>query len=159
MERLSAEEHKGTVERKAVAGGALPRVPASASLVAGATGVWWPSVCSEWGWGPPSPRGRVSLQIQMYQLSRLLHDHHRDLHDHLEEREVGPSLYAAPWFLTVFASQFPLGFVARVFGECVRGCLQNLGSQVRWEPGVLSPWWWFLFSALELQEQDVVLSI
>ncbi|XP_028902308.1 TBC1 domain family member 1 isoform X2 [Ornithorhynchus anatinus] len=55
------------------------------------------------------------LQIQMYQLSRLLHDYHRDLHDHLEEHEIGPSLYAAPWFLTVFASQFPLGFVARVF--------------------------------------------
>lgn len=59
----------------------------------------------------------VSLQIQMYQLSRLLHDYHRDLYDHLEEHEIGPSLYAAPWFLTVFASQFPLGFVARVFGE------------------------------------------
>lgn len=61
----------------------------------------------------------VSLQIQMYQLSRLLHDYHRDLYNHLEEHEIGPSLYAAPWFLTVFASQFPLGFVARVFGECV----------------------------------------
>nr|XP_058158821.1 TBC1 domain family member 1-like [Dasypus novemcinctus] len=49
------------------------------------------------------------------QLSRLLHDYHRDLYNHLEEHEIGPSLYAAPWFLTVFASQFPLGFVARVF--------------------------------------------
>ncbi|XP_075400560.1 TBC1 domain family member 1 isoform X5 [Tenrec ecaudatus] len=57
----------------------------------------------------------IILQIQMYQLSRLLHDYHRDLHTHLEEQEIGPSLYAAPWFLTVFASQFPLGFVARVF--------------------------------------------
>ncbi|XP_055981525.1 TBC1 domain family member 1 isoform X2 [Sorex fumeus] len=57
----------------------------------------------------------IILQIQMYQLSRLLHDYHRDLHGHLEEQEIGPSLYAAPWFLTVFASQFPLGFVARVF--------------------------------------------
>ncbi|XP_046772426.1 TBC1 domain family member 1 isoform X7 [Gallus gallus] len=55
------------------------------------------------------------LQIQMYQLSRLLHDYHRDLYNHLEEHEIGPSLYAAPWFLTMFASQFPLGFVARVF--------------------------------------------
>ncbi|XP_019408498.1 PREDICTED: TBC1 domain family member 1 isoform X6 [Crocodylus porosus] len=55
------------------------------------------------------------LQIQMYQLSRLLHDYHRDLYNHLEEYEIGPSLYAAPWFLTMFASQFPLGFVARVF--------------------------------------------
>ncbi|XP_064168002.1 TBC1 domain family member 4 isoform X1 [Anguilla rostrata] len=57
----------------------------------------------------------VSLQIQMYQLSRLLHDYHRSLYCHLEAHEVGPSLYAAPWFLTVFASQFPLGFVARIF--------------------------------------------
>nr|KAF6393951.1 TBC1 domain family member 1 [Pipistrellus kuhlii] len=57
----------------------------------------------------------IILQIQMYQLSRLLHDYHRDLYSHLEEQEIGPSLYAAPWFLTVFASQFPLGFVARVF--------------------------------------------
>ncbi|XP_006876272.1 PREDICTED: TBC1 domain family member 1-like isoform X2 [Chrysochloris asiatica] len=57
----------------------------------------------------------IILQIQMYQLSRLLHDYHRDLYNHLEEQEIGPSLYAAPWFLTMFASQFPLGFVARVF--------------------------------------------
>ncbi|XP_063102916.1 TBC1 domain family member 4 isoform X2 [Cavia porcellus] len=57
----------------------------------------------------------TSLQIQMYQLSRLLHDYHRELYNHLEENEISPSLYAAPWFLTLFASQFPLGFVARVF--------------------------------------------
>ncbi|XP_067258983.1 TBC1 domain family member 1 isoform X2 [Chanodichthys erythropterus] len=57
----------------------------------------------------------IILQIQMYQLSRLLHDYHRDLHTHLEQYEIGPSLYAAPWFLTAFASHFPLGFVARVF--------------------------------------------
>ncbi|XP_028289534.1 TBC1 domain family member 4 isoform X2 [Parambassis ranga] len=57
----------------------------------------------------------VSLQIQMYQLSRLLHDYHRDLYNHLEEHEICPSLYAAPWFLTLFASQFPLGFVSRIF--------------------------------------------
>ena len=52
----------------------------------------------------------------MYQLSRLLHDYHRRLYTHLEEQEIGPSLYAAPWFLTLFASQFPLGFVSRIFG-------------------------------------------
>ncbi|XP_068428607.1 TBC1 domain family member 4 isoform X2 [Clinocottus analis] len=57
----------------------------------------------------------VSLQVQMYQLSRLLHDYHRDLYNHLEEHEIGPSLYAAPWFLTLFASQFPLNFVSRIF--------------------------------------------
>ncbi|XP_071847402.1 TBC1 domain family member 4-like isoform X2 [Apostichopus japonicus] len=57
----------------------------------------------------------VALQIQMYQLSRLLHDFHRELHDHLEANDVGPTFYAAPWFLTFFTSQFPLGFVTRVF--------------------------------------------
>ncbi|XP_031416134.1 TBC1 domain family member 1 isoform X2 [Clupea harengus] len=57
----------------------------------------------------------IILQIQMYQLSRLLHDYHRELYNHLENYEIGPSLYAAPWFLTAFASHFPLGFVARVF--------------------------------------------
>ncbi|KAM6941081.1 TBC1 domain family member 1 isoform 2-T6 [Lycodopsis pacificus] len=57
----------------------------------------------------------IILQIQMYQLSRLLHDYHRDLYSHLEQQEIGPSLYATPWFLTAFSSHFPLGFVARVF--------------------------------------------
>ncbi|XP_028846575.1 TBC1 domain family member 4 isoform X1 [Denticeps clupeoides] len=57
----------------------------------------------------------ISLQIQMYQLSRLLHDYHRGLYNHLEEHEICPSLYAAPWFLTLYASQFPLAFVARIF--------------------------------------------
>ncbi|XP_016895278.2 TBC1 domain family member 4 isoform X2 [Cynoglossus semilaevis] len=57
----------------------------------------------------------ISLQVQMYQLSRLLHDYHRELYNHFEEYEICPSLYAAPWFLTLFASQFPLGFVSRIF--------------------------------------------
>ncbi|KAJ6215734.1 hypothetical protein RDWZM_010234 [Blomia tropicalis] len=56
-----------------------------------------------------------SLQMQMYQLSRLLYDQERPLHDHLERYDVSPTLYAAPYFLTVFATQFPIGFVSRVF--------------------------------------------
>lgn len=74
----------------------------------------------------------------MYQLSRLLHDYHRDLYDHLEEHEIGPSLYAAPWFLTVFASQFPLGFVARVFGELHACFCQNECSSVGEEAFILT---------------------
>ena len=58
----------------------------------------------------------AALQVQLYQMARLLRDLHRDLYEHLEENEVSPTLYAAPWFLTLFASQFPLGFVVRVFG-------------------------------------------
>ena len=53
----------------------------------------------------------------MYQLSRLLRDELKNLHDHFENNEVTPQLFAAPWFLTLFASQFPLNFVSRVFGE------------------------------------------
>ncbi|XP_064100515.1 TBC1 domain family member 1-like isoform X1 [Macrobrachium nipponense] len=57
----------------------------------------------------------IGLQVQMYQLSRLLHEHLRNLYDHLENHEVTPQLFAAPWFLTLFASQFPMSFVCRVF--------------------------------------------
>ncbi|XP_075224583.1 PTB_TBC1D1_like and TBC domain-containing protein plx isoform X2 [Lycorma delicatula] len=57
----------------------------------------------------------AALQVQLYQLSRLLHDTYPDLYAHFDQHEVNPSLYAAPWLLTFFASQFPLGFVTRVF--------------------------------------------
>ena len=58
----------------------------------------------------------LPFQIQLYQLTRLIHDNYKDLYDHFEVHEIAPTLYAAPWFLTLFASQFPLGFVGRVFG-------------------------------------------
>lgn len=57
----------------------------------------------------------AALQVQLYQLSRLLHDQHPELYLHFDKHEVAPTLYAAPWILTLFASQFPLGFVTRVF--------------------------------------------
>lgn len=57
----------------------------------------------------------VALQVKLYQLSRLVRDRLPELYDHFDVHEVSPTLYAAPWLLTVFASQFPLGFVTRVF--------------------------------------------
>lgn len=57
------------------------------------------------------------FQLQLYQLSRLVRDHIPDLYKWLDQNDVSPTLYAAPWILTVFSSQFPLGFVARVFGK------------------------------------------
>ncbi|XP_037942464.1 TBC1 domain family member 1 isoform X2 [Teleopsis dalmanni] len=55
------------------------------------------------------------FQLQLYQLSRLVKDHLPELYVWLDQNDVSPTLYAAPWILTVFSSQFPLGFVARVF--------------------------------------------
>lgn len=72
----------------------------------------------------------LSLQIQMYQLSRLLHDYHRGLYNHFEEHEICPSLYAAPWFLTLFASQFPLNFVSRIFGNFFSVCFTLITSTI-----------------------------
>lgn len=59
----------------------------------------------------------AALHVELYQMARLLRDQHRDLYEHLEHNDVSSTLYAAPWFLTLFASQFPLGFVVRVFGN------------------------------------------
>ncbi|XP_058793503.1 TBC1 domain family member 1 isoform X2 [Phymastichus coffea] len=57
----------------------------------------------------------AALQLHLYQLSRLLHDRLPSIYNHFDKHEVSPTLYAAPWLLTIFASQFPLGFVTRVF--------------------------------------------
>ncbi|XP_017788167.1 PREDICTED: TBC1 domain family member 1 [Habropoda laboriosa] len=57
----------------------------------------------------------AALQLYLYQLSRLLHDRLPAIYNHFDKHEVSPTLYAAPWLLTLFASQFPLGFVTRVF--------------------------------------------
>lgn len=54
------------------------------------------------------------LQVKLYQLTRLIHDSDPDLLVLLNHYDVLPSLYAAPWFLTLFASQFPIGFAVRV---------------------------------------------
>jgi len=57
----------------------------------------------------------TGLQVAMYQLTRLVAETHPSLYRQLDRLEVDPSLYATPWFLTLFAAHFPLGFVARVF--------------------------------------------
>lgn len=55
-----------------------------------------------------------ALHLQLYQITRLLRDHEFELFNHFDHYDISPSLYAAPWFLTLFASQFPLGFVTRL---------------------------------------------
>ncbi|XP_054162990.1 TBC1 domain family member 1-like isoform X2 [Oppia nitens] len=55
------------------------------------------------------------LQMQFYQLTRLLYDYNRSLYHHFEIHDITPTLYSAPWFLTLFASQFAISFVTRLF--------------------------------------------
>lgn len=59
-------------------------------------------------------------------------DRHPDIYRHLEDLEVTPALYAAPWFITLFSSTFSVGFVARVYGELihcnVKAALEGNGS-------------------------------
>jgi hypothetical protein len=57
----------------------------------------------------------LALQKYMYIVTRLLYDYESDLYQHLEDNEVSAQLYCTSWFLTLFSSQFEMGFVARVF--------------------------------------------
>jgi hypothetical protein len=57
------------------------------------------------------PNGMVHLQARLWQLSKLIPE---DLEAHLERHMVLPVLYASSWFLTCFASEFPIKFAARV---------------------------------------------
>lgn len=65
------------------------------------------------------------FQLQLYQLSRLIRDELPDLYKWLDANDVSPTLYAAPWILTVFSSQFPLGFVTRIFGKWPLPAIQH----------------------------------
>ncbi len=69
----------------------------------------------------PVRRPLFSLQVRLYQLSRLIHDYFPDLSQHFRHHELPPFFYAASWFLTLFASQYPIAFVARFMGECAPG--------------------------------------
>ena len=52
----------------------------------------------------------------LYQLTRLLDCQLPATFEHLTSADVVPMFFASPWFVTIFASQFPLGFTVRVFG-------------------------------------------
>ena len=54
------------------------------------------------------------LQVQLYQFSRVLHDLCPEVYLHLTELGIEPFLYATPWFLSVFSSQFPQVWCRRI---------------------------------------------
>ncbi|CAG5112229.1 Oidioi.mRNA.OKI2018_I69.chr2.g6469.t2.cds [Oikopleura dioica] len=59
----------------------------------------------------------AALQEAMYQLSRLLAELEPTLYEFLESHCVTPVLYLTPWFLTLFASNFPMSFSSRVLDK------------------------------------------
>ncbi|XP_028405659.1 TBC1 domain family member 1-like [Dendronephthya gigantea] len=66
------------------------------------------------------------LRVQFYQYSRLLHDACPRLYDHFENYEVTPALYTASWFLTLFASLFPVSFACRALDLLCLGGLETV---------------------------------
>ena len=57
----------------------------------------------------------AGLHLHLYQFSRLLVEKNPRVSAVLEGLGVEPFLYAAPWFLTLFAALFPLSFSLRIF--------------------------------------------
>jgi TBC1 domain family member 4 len=55
------------------------------------------------------------FQLQLYQFSRLLKDLIPELFSWLDVNDVSPTLYAAPWFLTVFRFVLPIITVFNCF--------------------------------------------
>ena len=60
-----------------------------------------------------------TIQVRLWQLGQLLPPR---LAEHLESHAVLPVLYASSWFLTCFASDFPLPFAARIMDLVVCDC-------------------------------------
>lgn len=58
----------------------------------------------------------------MYQMSRLLGDYNCPLQSLLDQHNIMPTLYCSSAFMTLFASQFPVNFVSRVFGMALVTC-------------------------------------
>lgn len=58
----------------------------------------------------------TKTQVQLYQFTRLVHDQCPAVFQHFERHGIEPFLYATPWFLSLFSSQFPLPFCERVMG-------------------------------------------
>ncbi|XP_063689654.1 TBC1 domain family member 1-like [Bolinopsis microptera] len=54
------------------------------------------------------------LKLRLYQLSRLVHDRHFSIHEHLNTHEVTPSLYAVSWIMTAFSAQLPFAICLRI---------------------------------------------
>lgn len=66
------------------------------------------------------------MKLAIYKLTRLLYDHDLEVYTFFEKHEVSMMLVATPWFLTMFASTFPMKFVTRVFDIIFAEGMQGL---------------------------------
>ncbi|KAJ3044516.1 GTPase-activating protein [Rhizophlyctis rosea] len=70
----------------------------------------------------------TGLQLRLYQYDKLLEELFPAVHKHLEQQDVKSTMYASPWFMTMFAYRFPLNIVFRimdiVFAEGVDSMLR-----------------------------------
>lgn len=56
----------------------------------------------------------TELGVCMHQLDGLIAEHLPELHTHFTTQSFAPSHYASAWFLTLFATAFPLRMTTRV---------------------------------------------
>ncbi|KAI8881613.1 TBC-domain-containing protein, partial [Backusella circina FSU 941] len=55
------------------------------------------------------------LQLRLYQFSRLFAEILPELSEHFDKNSVHATIYASPWFLTLFAYAFPINLVSRIY--------------------------------------------
>lgn len=56
----------------------------------------------------------TELGVCMHQLDGLIAEHLPELHTHFASQSFAPSHYASAWFLTLFATAFPISMTTRV---------------------------------------------
>ena len=55
------------------------------------------------------------LSQRLYQLTYLTRDHLPHVHRHFESQGIQTNMYAATWFISLFAYKFPLDVVFRIY--------------------------------------------
>ncbi|KAL1923059.1 uncharacterized protein VTP21DRAFT_9435 [Calcarisporiella thermophila] len=57
----------------------------------------------------------AGLNLRLFQFDRLLEDHLPHVFRHLMRKNVRSTMFAAQWFMTLFAYKFPMDLVLRIF--------------------------------------------
>ncbi|XP_059923723.1 ecotropic viral integration site 5 protein isoform X3 [Gadus macrocephalus] len=57
----------------------------------------------------------AELGLCMYQFESMIQEHLPELHIHFQAQSFHTSMYASPWFLTIFLTNFPLPVATRIF--------------------------------------------